>query len=199
MHFNIIVLVCLLGCPFTANAQKPAFKASLLNSYVKGWEESSSLQSFQLGALTRLGYSKDLFFQAEILLSHKGGRNSAALQRQKVNLVYFDIPLLFGIKITNKLIINGGFQPSILLLAHNNKSADHPSVYGFVGGDLTRFDYSTLLGVEYLYNDFLSFSIRYNHSFVPFSSYNQPALANENILLLRLLQISAIYTPQIFR
>jgi hypothetical protein len=195
MKIKFYMLGVFLSGSLLAHAQKPEVKCSLLNSYVKGWEESVSMRSFQLGALSRLGYSKDLFFQAETLLSHKGGRNLWEGEAQKVNLAYLDVALLFGIKIHKKWILNGGFQPSVLLLAHNKKTPDHPSASGFVGKSLTRFDYSTLLGLEYLYGDVLSFSLRYNHSFVPFSRYNHPFLANQNILLLRVIQLSAIYKP----
>ncbi len=170
-------------------AQDFGVKGGFVFSTINGQGGSSIKPGLQVGAYQKFGPQESPYIQIELLLTQKGSWNWDQENRRNINLYYIDLPILFGIEITNQVTFNLGFQPSMLLGGAFRFSEDGQNQKIGLGGIAPRFDYSTLFGLEYDWNDQITFGLRYNHSFVPLQSHENIFADNRSLPLSKVLQV----------
>lgn len=151
---------------------------------------------FQLGGSVKLGGTEDLFFKGEMLFSMKGSGTEAGDLSRNFTLFYMEIPLMFGLNVGRGFSLNAGFQPGVLLGGTMKSSRGGREERSSIGSDIASFDYSLLLGIEYILNEDWMIGIRYNNSFVPLQDLHGRLTREngDNLLLNQALQIYASYS-----
>jgi hypothetical protein len=145
---------------------------------------------FMAGGYGKIGTKELLFFQAEVLLTQKGSRNNRLGEPRNFNLLYLDIPLMYGIEITNGLSVNMGIQPGILL---SGSYVNEMNQRTGIAKRLYAMDYSTIIGAEYSLKENIFAGFRYNHGFVPIFNYRAGIETRERLPANRFLQFYAGY------
>jgi len=174
-------------------AQQYGLKSGLAFSSITGQGAYNIRPGIQLGGYANFGYTESLYFRAELLFTQKGSSNWNISNPNKINLYYLEIPVMYCIDFLDKFTLNMGFSPSMLLTATRKTSENGENSFGFIGRELTRFDYSTFIGLEYLWKNNFSFGARYNHSFVPISSYESNLYVDGILPVSRTFQIYCTY------
>ena len=148
---------------------------------------------FMAGGYGKIGTNELLYFQAEVLFTQKGSRNNRVGEPRNFNLLYIDIPLMYGIEITNSLSINMGIQPGILL--HGSYVNETNQRTG-ISKSLSSMDYATIIGAEYQLKENIFAGFRYNHGFVTIFNYRAGIEIRNRLPTNRFFHIYAGYRLQ---
>lgn len=183
----------LIGIGLGLGAQEYGAKASFVFSGISGFKGGSMHLGPQFGAYVKLGTSEKLYFQSEFLITYKGGSSSFGDVNQSLYLMYLELPFMFGLNVSGKVSLNAGIQQSMVLFGRLTESTASGKTRTGIGSRVTRFDYSTLFGGEYLINEQWTVGARLNYSFVPLANYNNEIIRNTNLLLSRVFQLYACY------
>lgn len=171
IHYCSVVLVFSGFGLSRMHGQSYGLKAGGAISTVNGQEEVDNLQpGLQLGAYLKLAEGQRLYFKTELLFTHKGVRNWRGLEdidRSRMNFIYAELPLMFGIEVLRRLHLIIGFQPSLLIYGHHRFEEGGVGQSNSMTRNLTTMDYSTIMGVEYFVRSNIYLGARYNHGFVP--------------------------------
>ncbi len=146
-----------------------------------------------LGAYMNFGVDQPLYFRLEANIASKGVRNWSGIEGfsdSRLNTLYGEVLLCFGIELTRKITVNLGFQPSILMLAHHRYTLDEESFSGRWGEQMTLMDYATVMGLQYAISEKYQVGARYHHSFFPVQKRGE--------LLDKVQQEPAFMTLQLF-
>lgn len=196
--FTVFIIVALLFTVASGQAQDHSFrlKGGLTMSNFAGEGFPGLKPGFQLGASAKLGGAEDLFFKSEFLITLKGSGTEEGDLSRDFTLLYLEIPLMFGLNVGRGFSINAGIQPGILLGGTMKSTRGGSEERRSIGKEIERFDYSLLLGVEYVLNETWMIGVRYNNSFVPLQEYHGELTREngDNLLLNRTFQIYASYS-----
>jgi hypothetical protein len=151
-----------LAQSFAQDHNKAGIKGGLSLTSLNGQTDAHK-PGLQIGGVVVLGANEPIYFQTEFLLSQKGSKARNAANH--FGLYYFEIPLMLGVEITQKLFFNAGFQPSFMLSGFHRSTNEQHTV--LMKKDFNRFDYSTLISAEYLLKENFYLGFRYTHGFVP--------------------------------
>ncbi len=201
MRINVFTLLSLVGSliilsPVQAQDHSYRIKGGFTASNFSGEGFSGLTPGVQLGGSVKLGGVEDLFFKTEVLFTMKGSGTEEGSLSRNFNLYYMEIPLMFGLNVGRGVSINAGFQPGILLGGTMKSSQGGREERRSISDEIERFDYSLLLGVEYILNEDWLIGVRYNNSFVPLQEYHG-RLTKENgdqLLINQIFQIYASYS-----
>mgnify|MGYP003108861795 CR=1 FL=1 len=176
MRKEYIISVLIFCAVFFAyseiQAQDYGLKGGLVISTINGQGNSSLRPGLQLGAYKNFGATERLFVQMEALFTQKGSWNWDNENQSNINLYYFDFALIFGVLAGEKITLNLGIQPSVLLGGIFKYSANGQAENQSLKGEVSAMDYATLFGLEYDLNDNFTLGGRFNYSFVPLQSYD---------------------------
>jgi len=176
MRKGYIISVLIFCAVFFAyseiQAQDYGLKGGLVISTINGQGNSSLRPGLQLGAYKNFGATERLFVQMEALFTQKGSWNWDNENQSNINLYYFDFALIFGVLAGEKITLNLGIQPSVLLGGIFKYSANGQAENQSLKGEVSAMDYATLFGLEYDLNDNFTLGGRFNYSFVPLQSYD---------------------------
>ncbi len=186
--YYLMSIMFLLFLSTKGISQEYGLKLGGTASYLTGLENMEIKPGGQVGAFVKLGGEEVLYFKAELLLSQKGAR-AYGDDVEKVNLLFIDLPLMFGIVLSEALHLNIGFQPSMFLYGNYSSGGTDLNIDNSQPSGASEFDYSTLIGLEYKINDRILLGLRYNHSFVPIVKYNNSFFENEKSIISRVGQI----------
>lgn len=184
---------CMVLLHFSSLGQEFGVKVALNTMGLKGAERGSVRLLPQLGWVARLGDLDGLHFSSEYLLTLKGAGIKTNESKRNISTFYNEIALMLCYTIHQDFTVKVGFQPGVLLLGHMKESLNGEVSRRGITGQLTRFDYSTLVGAEYRYSEKIVLGFRYDHSFVPMAQYNNPLFDNENLYLWRGVKLYAVY------
>ncbi len=187
----LIIFIGLFSISSTYFGQEMGVKSGVVFSSLKNVSGVNFRPGLQIGGYKNFGASERLFFRTEALLTQKGSWSWSQANLNSVSLAYFDISLLFCVDVTEKFNLNFGFQPSVLIAGRHRFIEDDIKQAKFVGNDVSRFDYSTLIGVEYKLTDNIFLGIRYNHSFIPVQGYGGNISVSGTLPLSRIFQVYA--------
>lgn len=178
----IVVLTLIIFSNFTSIAQEAqsfGVKGGVVFSSLSNIGDFNIKPGLQAGGYAQFGGGEVIFFQSEFLITQKGSWNWNASQPRNFSLYYIDIPLMFGIDLIKDFTFNIGIQPSVLIGGTLRTSEDGDTNWRNLSNNLTRFDFSTLFGVEYDLQEQMFIGIRFNYGFVPLQNY-QGELTIEN-------------------
>ncbi len=171
--------------------QEMGLKSGFVFSSLKNVSGVNLRPGFQIGGYKTFGSTERLFFSSEVLLTQKGSWSWDQSNLNSISLAYFDLAFYFCVDVTEKFNLNFGIQPSILLVGRHRFIENEIKQAKFVGNDVSRFDYSTLLGVEYKLSENIFLGLRYNHSFVPLQGYGGNISVSGTIPISRIFQMYA--------
>lgn len=192
MNSNCFYLTLLFGLLLFSTkgiSQEYGLKLGGTASYLIGLENMEIKPGGQVGAFVKLGGEEVLYFKAELLLSQKGARTYGGTITEKVDLLYLELPLMFGIVLSEALHLNLGIQTSMFLYGNYSSGGTDLNIDNSEPSGASEFDYSTLVGLEYKINDRILLGLRYNHSFVPIVKYNNSIFENDKTIISRVGQI----------
>ncbi|MGY5847581.1 porin family protein [Salegentibacter sp. HM20] len=192
LHFRILFssLIVFLFLSFTPllaqEAQSYGVKSGVNLAYLSNNGSMNLRPGFQVGAYAKYSGLETIFFKAEFLITQKGSASWSSDQPNNFNLFYVDLPIMFGLSLSPKLSLNAGIQPS-MLIGGRYKGVDSMGreYKKSIGKDLARFDYSTLLGLEYFIHDNWLLGVRYNYGFVSIQEYSEEFIQANNGKLLK--------------
>lgn len=192
LKLQIFILVFGLLSIATSNfGQEMGVKSGVVFSSLKNVSGANFRPGLQIGAYKNFGASERLFFRTEALLTQKGSWSWSQSDLNSISLAYFDVALFFCVDVTEKFNVNFGFQPSVLIAGRHRFIEDDIKQAKFVGNDVSRFDYSTLIGVEYKLTENIFLGVRYNHSFIPVQGYGGNISVSGTVPLSRVFQVYA--------
>lgn len=160
-------------------AQVYGLKAGVSTTTLTNQGNFNMKPGLQAGAFAKYGGGEALFFKAEFLLTQKGAWKWGNEGLGNFSLYYLDLPLMFGIDILEKVSLNIGIQPSLLIGGTLRTTSGDETGWRNVSNDIARMDFATLFGAEYDLNTDWFVGARFNYSFVPIQNY-QGDLTIEN-------------------
>jgi len=178
---------------FSLNAQEYGVKATLNTTWLKGTDQTSIRILPQLGIVARLGDIDGLHFNAEYLFSFKGAGANTQEFKRNITTLYNEIAIMLSYTVNQDFTVRAGFQPSILLFGHMKEVSNDNVHRRGITREISRFDYTTSIGLEYRYNEIITLGMRYHHSFVPVVKYNNPIFNNPNLFIWRGLELFAVH------
>lgn len=187
------IIFLLFFYTFSVSAQEFGGKVTLNSTWLKGTEQASIRLLPQVGVVARLGDIDGLHFNAEYLFSMKGAGANTQDVRRNITTLYNEIALMLCYTINQDFTIRGGFQPGILLFGHMKEVVNDNVTRRAITSEISRFDYTTSIGVEYRYNEIITLGMRYHHSFVPIVRHNNALFNNTNPLKWRGIEFFGIY------
>jgi hypothetical protein len=132
----------------------------------------NSKGSFQalpsLGIATFYGDKDDIQIRLEYALSLKGSCLEKEETQTSFLTLYNQLACMLTVPVYQSLNISAGFKPEILIFGRMRTTSGSNSKTEHVSNELSRFDYTTFAGLDYMYKENLMIGLRYNHSFVPF-------------------------------
>jgi hypothetical protein len=182
-YFKYLALVLLFFLPSLSISQNYGAIGGLVISNIRGQGNSSIKPGLQAGGYAKFGTDEVIHFKAEILYTQKGSWNWSNVDVKNINLHYIDFTVMFGIDIFKNLSLNLGFQPSVRLGGTYKYQENNEVVKRNISNEISRLDYSTLIGAEYALDKTKFLGLRYNHSFIPLQEYDN--IFNSNRVLPR--------------
>lgn len=176
--------------------QHYGLKTGIIMSNVTGQSSGIFAPGLQVGAYTKLGGEEALTFRIELLLTQKGSNNYNKNNLRHINLTYIDLPLLFNLEVVDKISFNFGFAPSMMLFGSFRYSVGDNTTRRSLRREINVFDLNTMVGLEYLWTDKISFGLRYNHSFIPIAGYESEFYRNNTLPFNRVIQFYCGYRLQ---
>jgi len=126
---------------------------------------------FQVGGFAKFGGDESLFFKAELLATQKGTWNWDRTNPSNLSLYYVDVPIMFGVDLARGFSLNFGIQPSVLVAGTFRSSFEGNIFTQSLNNQITRFDYSLLMGSEFAFKEDWLIGVRFNYGFVPIQGY----------------------------
>ena len=190
-----LVLLIFFIQVYSAEAQvKKGLKGGLNVANMSfGNEKENSRLGFYAGFAARVGFSKAVFVQPEILYSSKGFRYdtpTAAYKIGEIKLNYLSVPLMFGITAPGtKLSFMAGPEFGIML-----RATQWEGTGGRKRTDFNERDISVNLGIAYKLFKGLGAELRYSSgtkgiSTVTYTDVNGADIGTENIGKNRVVQL----------
>jgi len=124
------------------------------------FQDPEGIKSFHAGAYAQFRIIGNFSLQPEVLFSRKGfkaGNFGIAGGTSNMSLDYFDVPLLFSLRILNNISLLAGPQASLLITVKENDRELDKEGYN-------SFDYGAAGGIEGRISAF-RIGARYNRSF----------------------------------
>lgn len=121
-----------------------------------------------LGIATFYGDKDDIHIRMEYSLSFKGSCFEKEESRTGFLTLYNHLACMLMVPVYQSLNFSAGFKPEILIFGRMKTNSGSNTKTEHVSSELSRFDYTTFAGLDYIYNENLMIGLRYNHSFVPF-------------------------------
>jgi len=118
------------------------------------------IKSFHAGVYAQFSFTDNFSVQPEVLFSRKGftaGNSGVAGGTHKIRLDYFDVPLLFSLRVLNNISLMAGPQASLLLTVKENDQELDKAGYN-------SFDLGAAAGIEGRLSVF-RIGARYNRSY----------------------------------
>ena len=183
---NHFIILAAFSCLWTLStnsqaqdAQRIGVKAGLTAANLTNQNDFSLKPGLQAGAYAVFGGGEALFFKGELLLSQKGAWTWGNEGLGNFSLYYIDLPLMFGIDVLQGLTLNLGIQPSMLVGGTLRQNTSEGTNWRNISNDVSRMDFSTLFGAEYIIKKDWFLGFRFNYSFVPIQNH-QGDLTVEN-------------------
>ena len=196
MNKLLITLAFILISALPVNAQSLFGVKGGVNVSYMNIESRESLVSFHAGLFSRIPLSEKYFLQPELLYSVKGAKFPGYFYYFDMNITfsYISMPILFGWKATDHLLILAGPEFSYLV---SNKVAVNE--YGpNVTGSFSAIDVGLDLGVAYLITKRIGAELRFSYGLVNvpdlyFTDANGQSLGGLNEGKNRTVQLSVNY------
>lgn len=158
-----IALVALMAVSTASYAQDFGFG-------VKAGLNVSNISNSDLNAKTGLTagvfadyHCNDWFgLSADLLFSREGGRHKANGVTHIVKSNYLNLPIMAKFYVLDKLAVNVGVQPGLMLSAKAKAKANGNDATNSISDNFKSFDLAFPMGVSYDLNDHFVLDARYN-------------------------------------
>lgn len=152
---NLLVAVCCLFISISAQAQlKLGVKGGANYSQIKekgditfiDWEARTS---FYAGGFAELVLNDRLSARLEALYSFEGGEFEDGLGRSKVDINYFNLPILVRLNIFYGIFVDAGIEPGIVM-NNDNPTFDNDTEVGVLLGGGFRLGERLVFNLRYV-------------------------------------------------
>lgn len=163
---NLITSFLFIFIVYSATAQN--FKGGITIGLAASQVSGDDLAGFNKPGIIAGGYTstaigKKMEIQFELLFIQKGSwAKNGQLSNYKLNLNYIDAPLLLKYPY-KKFMLEAGLLLGTLI-SHSEKT-----MYGdvYAGRTFNRFEFASILGVDYTFSDKIAINFKYNNSVLP--------------------------------
>ena len=165
--FSIVILFVFVLCISKSYAQN-------FNSGMKLGTNFTQVDGDNLGGYKKIGFTGGLFVnynfddrnavQFEILYSTKGSRSSLNIKSEsytdyQIRLNYIDLPVLYSLEVMDKLRLETGLMPSVLIKGDELINGGSEQAVEF-----KRLDLGYLIGATFLFSESFSITGRFSYS-----------------------------------
>lgn len=176
---KIKILITAIILIISTNIYSQKFNGGLVGGIVASQVDGDAFAGYNkaglfLGGYTNIDLTPKTLFQMELEFIQKGSRHAPDTldyRFYKLRLNYLEMPLLLKFKLKNKFSVELGMTIGYLINWSEDADYGAPVTYN----PFKKYDFSTLLGVDYLLTDNLHLNLRFTDSFSPIRPHTDGA------------------------